>query len=101
MTRDGRRLLKNRGRASDEGAGPGVRGAGGSGEGPSMHLASTDLASLHLAIKSYLVAGEHYRLSPHVSNPRYFSPLVRLECSKTGYGGAKWNPSIGAQPLPR
>ena len=38
----------------------------------SMHLASLHLVSLHLAIKSYLAAGERYRLSPHGSNPRYF-----------------------------
>jgi hypothetical protein len=30
------------------------------------------LGQMHLAIKSYLVAGERYRLSPHGSNPRCF-----------------------------
>jgi hypothetical protein len=29
-----------------------------------------------------------------------FSPLVGLECSNTGYGGARRNPSVRARPLP-
>ena len=71
MTRDGRRLLKNRDRALDEGAAPWARVAARCSNVPSIHPASIHLA-IHLAIKSYLVAGEHYRLSPHGSNPRYF-----------------------------
>ena len=72
MTRDGRRLLKNRGRALDQGAAPWARVAARCSNVPTIHLASIHLASIHLAIKSYLVAGERYRLSRHDSNPRYF-----------------------------
>src|SRR5450631_3249418 len=77
MTRDGRRLLKNRGRALDEGAAPWARVAARWSNVPSIHIwpACTwpdALGQMHLAVKSYLVAGERYRLSPHGSNPRCF-----------------------------
>ncbi len=45
-----------------------------------------------------MVAGERYRPFPTRLKSTLFSPLVRLECSNTGYGGAKRNPS--ALPLP-
>ena len=98
MTRDGRRLLKNRDRALDEGAAPWARVAARCSNVPSLHLASIHLA-IHLAIKSYPVAVE---LPPFPTRLKstIFSPLVGLECSNTGYDGAKPNPSVGVRPLP-